>query len=286
MPTYIFVCNECYDIPNEQLRAIVIPADPIPISQPRTEPYLADESAYECWPIGNPSGLDPNAVMPQFGRTKYGVPLSLLSVTANGSNVVSVTCSAMHNLETNSQISAEGLADVNACGFFSVTVVNAMAFTYQTFYPITPAGLLTGTTVIKTALVSLPRGFTQIPQIGPALCPLQIYASPLTTLRIGLATSFQLVAYRGVVPYAFSVTTAEVFWAASDGSEVFWVDESGAMVFWDGISLLPPGLTLDPATGIVSGTPTTAGTYPVSFTVTDSAGNVASTVIFYFVVTT
>jgi hypothetical protein len=35
---------------------------------------------------------------------------------------------------------------------------------------------------------------------------------------------------------------------------------------------LPPGLTLNPSTGVVSGTPTAAGSYTVAFTVTDSDG--------------
>jgi hypothetical protein len=39
---------------------------------------------------------------------------------------------------------------------------------------------------------------------------------------------------------------------------------------------LPDGLTLAPGTGIVSGTPTTAGQYSFSITVTDAAGDTAS----------
>jgi len=35
---------------------------------------------------------------------------------------------------------------------------------------------------------------------------------------------------------------------------------------------LPPGLTLDPVTGLITGTPTTAGTFPVTVTVSDGTG--------------
>lgn len=35
------VCYRCSDIPNQQLRAIVIPADPIPIQNPRVQNYTA-----------------------------------------------------------------------------------------------------------------------------------------------------------------------------------------------------------------------------------------------------
>ena len=39
----ILVCNTCYDEPQNQLRAIIIPADPVPIVNPRVEPYAWDE---------------------------------------------------------------------------------------------------------------------------------------------------------------------------------------------------------------------------------------------------
>lgn len=35
----MLVCDTCYDTPQNQLRAIVVPADPVPIVNPRTENY-------------------------------------------------------------------------------------------------------------------------------------------------------------------------------------------------------------------------------------------------------
>lgn len=40
----ILVCRGCYDQPQEQLRAVIIPADPVPIQNPRPEPFVDDET--------------------------------------------------------------------------------------------------------------------------------------------------------------------------------------------------------------------------------------------------
>ena len=42
----ILVCNECNDVPQSQLRAIVVPADPVPILNPRIQDYNTAESDY------------------------------------------------------------------------------------------------------------------------------------------------------------------------------------------------------------------------------------------------
>jgi hypothetical protein len=39
----LLVCNTCYDVPQEQLRAIVVPADPVPIVDPRVQDFVAAE---------------------------------------------------------------------------------------------------------------------------------------------------------------------------------------------------------------------------------------------------
>lgn len=38
------VCNDCWDIPQEQLRTIVLPPDPVPIQNARPENYVSDDN--------------------------------------------------------------------------------------------------------------------------------------------------------------------------------------------------------------------------------------------------
>lgn len=40
----ILVCDRCYDEPQEQLRSIVIPADPMPIINPRVQDFVTAET--------------------------------------------------------------------------------------------------------------------------------------------------------------------------------------------------------------------------------------------------
>lgn len=42
----ILVCDDCYDVPQQQLRAIILPPDPIPIDDPRPEPYQQEVPSY------------------------------------------------------------------------------------------------------------------------------------------------------------------------------------------------------------------------------------------------
>ena len=41
----LLVCNPCYDTPQEQLRAIVVPADPVPIINPRVQDFVTAETS-------------------------------------------------------------------------------------------------------------------------------------------------------------------------------------------------------------------------------------------------
>lgn len=44
--TRVLVCGRCNDDQQQQLRAIVIPADPVPIMNPRVEYFVSDETSW------------------------------------------------------------------------------------------------------------------------------------------------------------------------------------------------------------------------------------------------
>jgi hypothetical protein len=191
------VCETCYDTPQPQLKPIMVTQDPLPVINMRPEDYnYANQSwlfgenptttdpstgipipqgndlvteigvQLEIQPTGRPGGLDADAVMPLYNTTAYNVVIPVLSISANGTMTVTVTCSDLHGLSTNSQVSVEGVANRLAAGLYSVTVLSATVFTYQTYSNITSGGLLTPTTRVATALVGLPPNDTQIPLTG------------------------------------------------------------------------------------------------------------------------
>lgn len=164
---WLRVCKRCLDTPQQQLRAIQLPADPVPVWQPRPENFLAAEVDANQ-PIGVPTGLDQNAVMPYNGTVQkgFGVPLSVLSVISNGTTTIFVTCFKPHNLNNDDQIAVQGLSDRNACGFFSVVMFTPTVFTYTTANAVAAASQLTPTTRMVTCLVGVPLGTTQIPQVS------------------------------------------------------------------------------------------------------------------------
>jgi len=195
----MLVCDRCYDTPQNQLRAIIVPADPMPVMNPRTEPYEYDETnvrvvsqaptidpttglaipglaptlqtqngqTMTTQPIGPPVGLDANAVMPLQEGVTYGTVLPVLSISSSGTTTITVTCSAPHGLSTNSQVAVEGVTNARVSGFYSVTVSGSQTqFTYQIAAPLAAQSFQTATTRVITAIVGLPLGYTQIPQTG------------------------------------------------------------------------------------------------------------------------
>ena len=193
----ILVCAGCEDTPQEQLRAIVLPADPVPIINPRVQDFANDESDYLSTnaptvydattgipvpsttnittetgaiitpqPIGAPLGLDQNAQMPMVAAVTWGAELPVVAIFSIGTNTITVTCSAAHGLSTNSQVSVQGITNAKATGFYSITVTTATAFTYDANVVIPSESLITGNTLVITVNVGLPYDYTQIPQTG------------------------------------------------------------------------------------------------------------------------
>ena len=60
----ILVCDPCLDTPQQQLRAIVVPADPVPILNPRVQDYVTAETNYR-YTQGNT--VDPITGIPVIG---------------------------------------------------------------------------------------------------------------------------------------------------------------------------------------------------------------------------
>lgn len=208
----ILVCGHCYDEPQQQLRAITLPADPVPIQNPRVELFseanndvrtvsgatygdttdpttgipvpgttqrvtslgsVATTDTRVVQQIGpssrrnNAPSLDPNAVMPLSGTTAYGVQLALSTMVADGTTTITVTCSAVHGLTTGNQIAVQGTALSTTDGFYNVTVISTVVFTYEVASAIlASSAVLLPKTIVKTALVGIPREMDTIPQMG------------------------------------------------------------------------------------------------------------------------
>ena len=201
----ILVCRPCLDTPQNQLRAIVLPADPTPIQNPRVQDYAAAETSdvttnaptvldpttgipvpstinivtedgvnLTTQVLGRPTGLDQNAVMPLYGTEAFRVQLSPTSINyfpppaiaPPATSTVTVTFSSPHGLNTGDQIAVQGLTNNLADGAYSITVTTATAFTYQVNNVIPIGNLLQGTTLMVTALVGLPYNYNQVPLTG------------------------------------------------------------------------------------------------------------------------
>ena len=61
----LLVCNPCYDTPQQQLRAIVVPADPMPIINPRVQDFVTAETSTRF--TSGQNTVDPTTNIPVIG---------------------------------------------------------------------------------------------------------------------------------------------------------------------------------------------------------------------------
>ena len=194
----LLVCADCYDALNYQSKAIILPADPLPVVNARIEyfqQYETDQRVTAAPPVidpetgipipqgqplvtpsgdslitqptGAPNEIELAAVQTTYKKVAYGPTLSVITALGDGNYTVTVNCSAAHGLGVNSQIVSAGLTSPTANGDFNVSAVpSAMDFSYTTQKP-DPSGVLWSTgSAIWTANVGLPYGMTQFPQTG------------------------------------------------------------------------------------------------------------------------
>jgi len=192
----LLVCETCYDKPQEQLRAIIVPADPVPIVNPRVEPYAWDEidrrqvSGYNTTspttgipvPLGptrvttkDDEATDDKRVTQQTGEAPYGTNQmpgtdpnavtyrTIVNVANNGIGIVRVTVSVTSGFITGQRIIIGDVVGVDINGKWTITVINQTQFDLQN-------SSFTGSYVSGGYVIndpSLPYGFTEIPKTGP-----------------------------------------------------------------------------------------------------------------------
>lgn len=193
----MLVCDTCYDKPQNQLRAIVLSADPVPIVNPRTEPYAWDSTDYRqvsgyntvdpYTGIPIPSGdlrvttenNDPTVdkrVTQQTGEPPNGTnqlpgtdpnAVSFRLVTNalnNGSGLIRLTIGNTNGFITGQNVTVGDIEGVTAAnGNWQITVVNATQIDLDG--SVFAGSYSSGGYVINNP--SLPRGFNEIPATGP-----------------------------------------------------------------------------------------------------------------------
>ena len=190
LPTWVFVCQRCYDVPNEQDRAFIPPADPIPIQLALPEDFNAASADYMGLTLG--STIDPTTGIPVPGRTAMqttngvvmgptpigrpagyaleaimplamtdtgvpapgGIPIPVLSMLSDGSPVIRVTTKGPHGLAPNQQIAVQGTVDPRASGMFSVSPLTATLFSYGCYDWIEAASQLSPDTMITLVVTA------------------------------------------------------------------------------------------------------------------------------------
>ena len=214
---------------------------------------------------GLPPGLTLNSVTGAIDGTPTAAGVSIVSLGATnsfgtGTATLSIT------------VAAAGAAPIITSPPTAPGTVGSAFVTY----PITATGLPTSYTA-----TGLPPGLTLNGLTGaingtPTASGVSTVALGATNgFGTGSATLSITVAAAGVVPIFTSPPTAPG--TVGTVFVTYPIEATGLPTSYTATGL-PPGLTLNPVTGAIDGTPTEAGTYFVSITATNSSGTSTTTV--------
>ena len=186
------VCRRCNDIPQTQLRAIIIPADPMPVMNPRPQNYQAANTDNRT--TSGQDTVDPRTGIPIPGNTmriteddeyrvtqQTGAPNGSLNelpgtdpnavtyrtisnAINNGSGRIRLTVNTTNGMITGQNVTIGDVVGTSeANGNWAITVINltTVDLNNSTFTNAYSSG---GYIVNNPAL---PYGFTEIPKTGP-----------------------------------------------------------------------------------------------------------------------
>lgn len=229
----LLVCNPCYDAPQEQLRAIVVPADPVPIVNPRVQDFVVAETN---------------------NRYTSGTSLVPTSGTGNGATAT-LTLDVPSTFPAIAVGSTIIISGMQPAGFNKTAIVTACTTgsPYTVSYASTVLGPLV---VIGTVQINIdPR--TGLPIVGGDSRVTSFGGVATTDQRVtqttgeppgglnqepgtdpnapgnddpGLPYNFNEVPRTGTLTSAYVIAT----WYNDAGEEVGWIDSSGSPSEWIG----------------------------------------------------
>jgi hypothetical protein len=172
----ILVCDTCYDEPQNQLRAIVLPADPMPIINPRVEPYAWDE--IDRRQVSGYNATNQSTGIPvQQGDTRVtttpGDSIVTTGASGNGTTAT-ITFAEAIVYPVGSAITVAGVVPTGYNGNYTITASSAGSISYLNSTTGSQTG--TGTVIFDVATSNTrvtqqtgeaPGGTNQLPGTDP-----------------------------------------------------------------------------------------------------------------------
>lgn len=186
----ILVCSDCMDVPQEQLRAIIVPADPVPIQNPRIEYFNSYSSSNrltnETPSVDQATGLSaprgatriteddavrstqmtgeaPGGLNTLPGTDPNAVTYRTVTNAEDSAGLIRLTVATTNGMLTNQYVTVQDVGGVPAAsGNWKITVINPTQIDLQ-------SSVFSGTYTSGGYVVnnpSLPYNFNEVPKTG------------------------------------------------------------------------------------------------------------------------